>query len=158
MDADARANNIDNCSRVSLAAATQVVALTVEDRGNIDKILQKVRRACQGVNLRELGGNCAQTARDLDQYIECLANLAFSGGASLSAGVSCGPLATFVCCEYSCTNTRTGLAVGTVRRCRTPAVCPNPNTYSNCTCTLLGLVAGPPCDPHTCNTVGTQCN
>ncbi len=147
---------IEQCARMSLEVAAKLVDSTLNGEEKAE-LLKKLRKACEGVNLRALGGNCAQTARDLDQYVECVSNIAFASAASLSAAVTCGPLSNFQCCEYSCTNSRTGVAVGTVRWCRTPPNCPAVNTYSNCTCTRLASLATP-CDPHTCNTVGTLCD
>ncbi|MRR34591.1 hypothetical protein EG829_07820 [bacterium] len=147
----------ERCAEVSREAAAELVDSTLNDGKRSERLLNRIRKACEGVDLRQLGGNCAQTATSLDQYAECVANIAYSGGADISAAVTCGPLQNFICCQYVCTNTRTG-AVFNAQWCRTPPNCPDPNTYSNCTCDLVGPAGGPPCNPHTCNDVGTRCD
>jgi hypothetical protein len=63
------------------------------------------------------------------------------------------------CCEYDCVNPRGQMR--RVRYCKDVPVggnCPANSQYSNCQCFNGANAGAPPCDPPTCNTIGTFCD
>lgn len=66
----------------------------------------------------------------------------------------------YLCCQYDCITTRG--AQKTVRFCKQvhgdTEACPAATTYINCQCINGSTIAGHPCDPATCNTIGTFCD